>query len=91
MEILLFEDLGDTESVVTNAVVLVLADCQISMATCLSGAGGGGGGIYPHIKLSCNVLGIDNVMSRESHRGRTDTQTDRRPHYNSFASASRRN
>ena len=35
MEILHLEDLGDTESVVTNAVVLVLGDCQISMATCL--------------------------------------------------------
>ena len=33
MKILHFEDLGDTESVVTNAVVLVLGECQISMAT----------------------------------------------------------
>ena len=33
MEILHFEDLGDTESVVTNAVVLVLRECQMSMAT----------------------------------------------------------
>ena len=28
MEILHFEDLGDTESVVTNAVVLVLGECK---------------------------------------------------------------
>ena len=31
MEILHFKDLGDTESVVTNAVVLVLGECQISI------------------------------------------------------------
>ena len=37
MDILHFEDLGDTESVVTNAVVLVLGDGKISMATCLRG------------------------------------------------------
>ena len=33
MEILHFNDMGNTESVVTNAVVLVLGDCQISIAT----------------------------------------------------------
>ena len=32
MEILHFKGLGDTESVVTNAVVLVLGECQISIA-----------------------------------------------------------
>ena len=37
MEILHFVDLGDTVSVVTNAVVLVLGECQISMATYLRG------------------------------------------------------
>ena len=37
MEILHFEDLGDTESVVMNEVVLVLGDCQVYMATCLRG------------------------------------------------------
>ena len=37
MEILHFNDLGDTEHVVTNAVVLVLGECQISMATYLRG------------------------------------------------------
>ena len=37
MEILHFKDLGDTESVVTNAVVLVLGECQIAMATYLMG------------------------------------------------------
>ena len=37
MEILHLKDLGDTESVVTNAVVLVLGGCQISMATYLWG------------------------------------------------------
>ena len=56
MDILHLKDLGDTESVVTNAVVLVLGECQLSMATYLRG------GIYPHTKLWCNVLGIDNVM-----------------------------
>ena len=37
-----------SESVVTNAVDRVLGECE--------------GGIYPHIKLYYNVLGIDNVM-----------------------------
>ena len=36
MEILHFKDLGDT-SVVTNAVVLVLGECKISIATYLRG------------------------------------------------------
>ena len=56
MKILHFEDLRYTESVVMNAVVLVLRDCQMPMAMYLVGS------IYPHIKLYCNVLGIDNVM-----------------------------
>ena len=30
-----FKDLGDTESVITNAVVLVLGECQMSIATYL--------------------------------------------------------
>ena len=55
MEILHLEDLGDTERVITNAVVLVLGvsnfDGNVPQ-----------GGIYPHIKLYCNALGIDNVM-----------------------------
>ena len=55
MEILHFKDLGDAESVVTNAVVLVLGESQVSIATYLRG-------IYLHMKLYCNVLGIDNVM-----------------------------
>ena len=37
MEILHFKDLGDTENVVMNAVVLVLGECQISMAKYLRG------------------------------------------------------
>ena len=37
MEILLFKDLRDTASVVTNAVVLVIGDCQISIPTYLWG------------------------------------------------------
>ena len=41
MEILHFKDLGDTESVVTDAVVLVLGERQISIATYLGGEGGG--------------------------------------------------
>ena len=47
MEILHFNDLG-IHSVVTNAVVLVLGECHISMATYLwvvSPGGGGGGGV----------------------------------------------
>ena len=56
MEILHFKDVGDTERhLADNAFVLVLGECQISIATYLRG-------IYPHIKLYCNVLGIDNVM-----------------------------
>ena len=50
--------LGDTESVVTNAVVLVLGEYQIAKATYLRGYTC----IYPYIKLYCNVLAIDNVM-----------------------------
>ena len=50
MELLHFEDLGDTESVVTNAVVLVLGEYQMSMATYL---------IYK-VLLQCR---IDNVIS----------------------------
>ena len=38
MEILHFEDLGDTECrLAANAVVLVLGECQISIATYLKG------------------------------------------------------
>ena len=37
MEILHFEDLGNTESAVTNAVVPVLGECQMSIATYLMG------------------------------------------------------
>ena len=37
MEILHLKDLGDTESVVTNAVLLVLGERQISIATYLRG------------------------------------------------------
>ena len=37
MEILHLKYLGDTESVVTNAVALVLGGCQIPMATYLRG------------------------------------------------------
>ena len=55
MEILHFKNVGDTESVVSNAVILVLGECQISIATYLRG-------IYHHIKLYYNALGIDNVM-----------------------------
>ena len=35
MEILHLKDLGDTESIITNAVILVLGECQISLATYL--------------------------------------------------------
>ena len=56
MEILHFKDLWDTESVVMNAIVLMLGECQISMANVPQG------GIYPHVKLYCNELGNDNVM-----------------------------
>ena len=51
MGILHFVELGDTESVVTNAVVLVFGDSTVRK-----------GSIYPHIKLYFNVLGIDNAM-----------------------------
>ena len=43
-------------SVVTNAVVLVLGEYQISIPTYLWGIS------TPHIQLYCNVLGIDNAM-----------------------------
>ena len=43
-----FPNLGDTESVVTHAVVLVVGEYQISMTTYLTG--GGGGGYIPSYK-----------------------------------------
>ena len=52
VEILHLKYLGDAESVVTKAVVLVLGACQMSIATYLMGG----------IKLYCNVLGNYNVM-----------------------------
>ena len=55
MEILHLKDLGDTESVVTNAVVLVLWMSNVNGNVPHVG-------IYPRIKLYGNVLGIDNVM-----------------------------
>ena len=76
MEILHCKDLGATESVVTNAVVLVLGECQIPIATYLRV---GGGGIYPHIKLyfnMFNVLRIDNAMFIVIADGQTETHTD---------------
>ena len=54
MEILHLKDLGDTTSVVMNAVVLVLGDFNTNVP--------GEYLVYPPIKLYCNVLGIDNVM-----------------------------
>ena len=36
--------------------------CSIARKFQYQRTSGGGGGIYPHIKLYCNVLGIDNVM-----------------------------
>ena len=57
MEILHFKDLGDTESVITNAVVPLLGVSNFNNRRTA-----GGGGIYPYIKLYCNVLEIDNVM-----------------------------
>ena len=56
MEILNFKDWGDTESVITNAVVLVLGECQISIAVYLSGST-----LMYKVVLQC-ILGIDNVM-----------------------------
>ena len=57
MEILHFKDLGDTENVVMNAVVLVLGVSNFNGKVPQ-------GGIYPHIKWCCNVhvCVIDNVM-----------------------------
>ena len=45
MEILHFKDLGDTAIVITNAIVLVLRECQISIPTYIWGY------IYPPIKF----------------------------------------
>ena len=64
-----------------NAVVLVIGDSNVPW--------GGGGGIYPNIKLYCNVLGIDNIIADgETY---THTHTHRQPHYNSLATTSRLN
>ena len=48
MEILHFEDLGDTESVVRNAVVLVRGECPLSMATYLRGIADGHTDTHTH-------------------------------------------
>ena len=45
---------------VANTVVLVLGGYQISIATYLRG--GGGGGIYPHIKFERDGLNIFRVI-----------------------------
>ena len=56
MEIFHFKDLWNTKChLVANAVVQVRGKCQISIATYLGGGGG--------VKLYCNALEIDNVMS----------------------------
>ena len=55
MEILHLKDLGNTASVITNAVDVVLGVSNFNTKVPL-------GGIYPPIKLYCNVLGIDNVI-----------------------------
>ena len=57
MEILHLKDLGDTASVVTNAVVLVLGEGQFQYQLSIPL-----GGIYLHIRFYCNVLGTDKVM-----------------------------
>ena len=73
-----FKDLGDTESVVMNAVALVLGECQISIATYtreylpLPS--------YKVLKLYCNALGIYNYLPLLSQCGRIDRHT----HTNSF-------
>ena len=53
-----FQRFGEyRNNVVTNAVVLVLGECQISINGNVPP-----GVIYPHIKLCCNVFVIDNGM-----------------------------
>ena len=57
-----FKALGDTESIVTNAVVLVIGVSNFNGNVPQ-------GGIYPHIKLCCNVLEIDkNYATLKSSR-----------------------
>ena len=54
------------------------AQCQISIAANMIR------GINPHIKLHCNVFGIDNVMPLKVIAvGHTQTDS-RQPQYNSF-------
>ena len=79
-----FKDLGDTESVVTNAFVLVLGECQTEngnvpkrwgvitlIYSCVA--------MYWELTMLCHFKII------------ADRQTDTQPHYNSFATASRFN
>ena len=74
MEILHFKDLGATESVVTNTVVLVLGEWQISMAMYLRG-------YLPSYKIALHCIGkLQCYATLKSSR--TDTQTDR--HTNSI-------
>ena len=102
MDVLHFKDLRDTESVVTNSVVLVLGECQISIATYIRGWGGG---VYlPSYKVvlqcignwQCSATLKSSRTHARTHRYRqtdrhTHTHTYRQPQYNSFATASRLN
>ena len=86
MKILHCEDLAATESVVTNDVVLVLGECQISMATYFSEVS--------TLVYSCIAMYWELTMLCQFKviaDGQTHRHTERQPQYNSFATASRLN
>ena len=87
MEILHFEDLGDTENVVTNTVVLVSGKCHIQWQRT-------SGGYRPSCKVVLQYIGnwqcYATLKSSRTDRHtytQTDRQTDRHPQYNCFATA----
>ena len=82
MEILHFKDLGDTASVVTNAVILVLGECQISTPPYLWG--------ISTLLWNCSTIYWELTMLYH-FKVIADGQTHTQPQYNSFATVSRIN
>ena len=86
MEILHLTGLEDTECrLAANAVMLVLGECHISIATT-------SGGIYPQQRCMAMCSELTMLCNLEVIAdGHRDSQTHRQPQYNSFATASRLN
>ena len=83
MEILHFKDLGDTESVITNAVVLVFGVSNLNSNVPPRG-------YLPSYKVVLQCI-LGNLQYFVIAEGQMHTHTDRQPQYNSFATVSRLN